>query len=122
MWARSSDRVHAPGFARLPLSSFRRGQRERHEAAVVGQRRAKEPAACRRNHDVLPAIFPEIRARRRLRGAAQLERPQLRSGLRIERAEPRIVGRADEHESSGGRNGSAIARPAGLLLLGEDSR
>ena len=53
-----------------------RRQRERHDA-VVGQRRVEEPAAGRRDHDVLLAVLPVIGHRRGVRGAAELDRPQL---------------------------------------------
>ena len=49
----------------------------------------------------LMAVLPEIRARRRFGRAAQFFGPHFLARLRIKRAEPRIVGRADENEAAG---------------------
>ena len=60
---------------------------------------------------------PSIGHRRRLRGADELERPQFLAGLRVERAEAAVVGRADEDQPSGRRDRAAVAGTSGLLLV-----
>ena len=91
-------------------------QRERDDA-VVGHRVAEEAAAGGRDDDVLPAVAAFVGHRRRLRRARQLVRPQLLAGLRVERAEAAVVGRADEDQPAGGRDRAAVAGTAGLLLV-----
>src|SRR5262249_23732173 len=77
--------------------SLRSAKAERHDA-VVGRGVVEEPSAGRGNDHVLPAVASLIRHRRRLSGAAELERPQLRARLRVERAKAGVIGRGHEDE------------------------
>ena len=68
-----------------------RGQHEVPPGLVAGHREDRQ-----REREEDDQHQPQPEARHRLRGAAQLVRPELRARLRVEGAEPRIVGGADD--------------------------
>ncbi len=82
---------------------------------LVARGRAEEPAAVGADDDVLLAVAAHVGGRCALRRHRQLVAPQFLAVPRVERAEPAVDRRADEHEIAGRRDRAAGVRRAGRL-------
>src|SRR5262249_53029417 len=84
--------------------------------AVVGHRVVEEPAAGRRDYNVLPAVASFVGRRRGFCGASEFHRPQFLAVLCIEGTESCVIGCSDEYQASGSRDGAAVAGAPRILL------